>query len=250
MTVHRFQTLPSTNDEAMRLAREGAPAGECVVAEEQTAGRGRAGHAWSSPPGTGLYFSVVLRPRVEPDRLPLATLACGVAVADAIRAATGLDAGLKWPNDVLVGLRKCAGILCEAETGGPGGAFVVAGVGINANTPASALPPRLAFPATSLAVEAGRTFDRDALLAECLARIAAEIARLEAPGGAEDIAARFSALDALRVRRLRAELPDGTSVSGENLGVDSSGALLLSGPSGPIPVLAASIFLSESPSHL
>ena len=228
----------------MRLAREGAPAGECVVAEEQTAGRGRAGHAWASPPGTGLYFSVVLRPRVAPDRLPLATLACGVAVADAICAATGLDAGLKWPNDVLVGLRKCAGILCEAELGGAGGTFAVAGVGINVNTPAGSLPPRPAFPATSLAVEAGRTFDREALLAACRERIAAETALLESPEGAEAVAARFAARDALRGRRLRAELPDGTSVAGENLGVDSSGALLLSGPVGPIPVLAGSVFLS------
>ena len=228
----------------MRLAREGAPAGECVVAEEQTAGRGRAGHAWSSPPGTGLYFSVVLRPRVEPERLPLATLACGVAVAEAIRAATGLDAGLKWPNDVLVGLRKCAGILCEAELGSTGDAAVVAGVGINVNTPAAALPPRPIFPSTSLAVEAGRTFDREALLAACRERIAAETALLESPEGAEAVAARFAARDALRGRRLRAELPDGTSVAGENLGVDSSGALLLSGPAGPISVLAGSVFLS------
>ena len=186
---------------------------------------------------------MVLRPRVAPDRLPLATLACGVAVADAIRAATGLDAGLKWPNDVLVGLRKCAGILCEAELGGAGGAFVVAGVGINANTPASALPPRPAFPATSLAIEAGRTFDREALLAACLERVAAETALLESPEGAKAVAARFAARDALRGRRLRAELPDGTSVAGENLGVDSSGALILSGPAGPVPVLAGSVFL-------
>lgn len=241
--MHRFAALPSTNDEALRLARAGAPAGECVVADGQTAGRGRGGHAWSSPPGVALYFSVVLRPRVAPDRLPLATLACGVAVAEAIRAATGLPAGLKWPNDVLVGLRKCTGILCEAESGGPGGAFVVAGVGINVNTPAAALPPRPLFPATSLAAEAGRAFDRGALLAECLARIAAEIARLEAPGGAEAVAARFSALDALRGRRLRAELPDGTALDGENLGIDPSGALLLAGPSGPVPVLAGSIRL-------
>ena len=244
MTIHRFQTLPSTNDEAMRRAREGAPAGTCVVADEQTAGRGRAGHSWTSPPGVALYFSVVLRPHVAPERLPLATLACGVAVADAIRASTGLDAGLKWPNDVLVGLRKCAGILCEAELGGPGGAFVVAGVGINVNTPAAALPLRPIFPATSLAAEAGRALDREALLAACLERIAAETALLEGPGGAEAVAARFAARDALRGRHLRAELPDGTSVEGENLGVDSAGALLLSGPAGPVHVLAGSVFLS------
>lgn len=229
----------------MRLAREGALAGECVVAEEQTAGRGRAGHSWASPPGTGLYFSVVLRPRVAPERLPLATLACGVAVADAIRAATGLDAGLKWPNDVLVGLRKCAGILCEAELGGPGGAFVVAGVGVNVNTPADALPTRPLFPATSLAVEAGRSFDRETLLVACLDRIAAETALLENPEGAEVVAARFAARDALRGRRLRAELPDDTFIAGENLGVDASGALLLGTPAGRVPVLAGSVFPAD-----
>lgn len=243
--VHRFASLPSTNDEALRLARTGAPAGEAVVAEEQTAGRGRAGHSWASPPGVALYFSVVLRPRVPPDRLPLATLACGVAVAEAIRAATGLPAGLKWPNDVLVGLRKCAGILCEAETGGPGGTAVVAGVGINVNTPPDALPPRPVFPATSLAAEAGRAFDREVILAGCLARIAAETARLEGPGGAEDVAARFNALDALRGRVLRVELPDGTAAEGANLGAGVDGALRLATPDGPVPILAGSVSLPD-----
>ena len=242
--LHRFDVLPSTNDEAARLAREGAPAGEAVVADAQTAGRGRAGHPWASPPGVALHFSVVLRPRVAPEALPLATLACGAAVADAIRAETGLEAGLKWPNDVLVGLRKCAGILCEAELGGPAGAFVVAGVGINVNTPAGDLPPRPMFPATSLATEAGRTLDREAILAACLARIADGIALLERPGGAEAVAARFSARDALRGRRLRVELPDGSTLVGESLGVASDGALRLATASGPVPVLAGSVFLA------
>lgn len=243
--MHRFATLPSTNDEALRLARAGAPAGEAVVADAQTAGRGRAGHGWASPPGVALHFSVVLRPRVAPEAFPLATLACGVAVADAVRAETGADAGLKWPNDVLVGLRKCAGILCEAELGGPGGPFVVAGVGINVNTPADALPARPDFPATSLAAETGRTFDREAVLAACLARMAEEIALLEGPGGAAACAARFNERDALRGRRLRVALPDGTERVGRNLGAGPDGALLLSTPSGPAPVLAGSVFLAD-----
>lgn len=246
MDIVRFQSLPSTNDEAMRLAREGAPAGTCVVAEEQTSGRGRAGHSWVSPPGVALYFTVVLRPCVAPEELSFATLACGVAVAEAIRASTALSAGLKWPNDVLVGLRKCAGILCEAELGGPGGAFVAAGVGINVNTPPDALPPRPIFPASSLAAEAGRPFDREALLATCLDRIAVWSSRLDAPGGAAAVAGRFGALDALRGRRLRAALPDGTAVSGENLGIDASGALLLGTPAGSVPVLAGSVLLEDA----
>ena len=244
--LFRFPSLPSTNDEALRLARAGAPAGEVVVADEQTAGRGRAGNAWASPPGVALYFSVVLRPRVGLDRLPLATLACGVAVAEAIRAATGLPAGLKWPNDVLVGLRKCAGILCEAETGGPGGTAVVAGVGINVNTPPDALPARPIFPATSLASEAGRAFDREEILSESLSRISAGIALLEGPGGAEAVSARFNALDALRGRRLRVALPDGTAVEGADLGAGADGALRLETPGGTVPVLAGSVSLPES----
>ena len=244
--MRRFAVLASTNDEALRLARAGAPAGEAVVADAQTAGRGRSGHGWASPPGVALHFSVVLRPRLSPDVLPLATLACGVAVAEAIRAETDLDAGLKWPNDVLVGLRKCAGILCEADLAGAA-PFVVAGVGINVNTPPDALPPRPLFPATSLAAEAGRAFDREALLARCLDGVAREVARLEAPGGAASCAARFNALDALRGRRLRAALPDGASVEGANLGAGPDGALRLGTAAGPVPILAGSISLAPDP---
>ena len=242
--IRRFAVLSSTNDEALRLARTGAPAGDCVVADSQTAGRGRGGKRWVSPPGVALHFSVVLRPRLSPGELPLVTLACGVAVAEAIRAGTGLAAGLKWPNDVLIGLRKCAGILCEAESGGPGGTFVVAGVGINVNTPAESLPERPDFPSVSLAAAGGLPFDRESLLAGCLSRIASEIALLESPGGAAAVVERFSSLDALRGRRLRVGLPGGTVLSGENLGVDRSGALLLSGPDGPVSVLAGSVSLS------
>jgi len=242
--IHRFSTLPSTNDEALRLAREGAPAGTAVVADAQTAGRGRAGHGWSSPPGVALYFSVVLRPRLDPERLPLATLACGVAVAEAVRAETGLAVGLKWPNDVLVNGRKCAGILCEAELGGAEGPAVVAGIGINVNTPVDALPPRPIFPATSLAAEAGRTFDRDALLAACLARLAEEVAVLEGPDGAAATASRFNERDALRGARLRAAMPDGSEVVGKNLGVDERGVLFLETAGGPHEIVAGSLSLA------
>ena len=225
--IRRHAVLPSTNDEALRLARAGA------------------GHAWVSPPGVALYFSVVLRPRVAPEALPLATLACGVAVADAVRAETGLPAGLKWPNDVLVGGRKCAGLLCEAEFGAAGAPpAVVAGIGINVNTPPEALPPRPMFPATSLAAEAGRPFDREALLAACLERLAGEMARLEAPGGAAAAAARFNERDALRGVRLRAELPDGSAAVGENLGADARGILRLRTADGVHEIVAGSLSLA------
>jgi len=229
--IHRFAVLPSTNDEALRLAAAGAPAGTAVVADAQTAGRGRAGHAWASPPGVALYLSIVLRPRLPLERLPLATLACGIAVAEAVRAETGLPAGLKWPNDVLVRDRKCAGLLCE---GAP--PAVVAGIGVNVNTPAEALPVRPIFPATSLLLETGAPQDREALLAAILDGVARWIARLEAPDGPDAVVARFNALDALRGRAVAVDLPDGTVARGTAHGCAPSGALLLS-PS-PAPPFA------------
>ncbi|MBR1837246.1 MAG: biotin--[Kiritimatiellae bacterium] len=238
--IVRFGTTGSTNDEALRLAAAGAPAGTTVVAECQTAGRGRGGHGWESPPGVALYFSILERPRVSVERLPLATLACGVGVARAVRAQTGLAAGLKWPNDLLVAGRKCAGILCEAGDGGA----VVCGIGINVNTPREALPARPIFPASSLAAEAGRQFDREALLMACVEAVDAAVARLEEQDGAAATVAAFAELDALRGRRLAVDLPDGTRAEGENLGPAPSGALTLLGADGPFEVLAGSVSLA------
>ena len=242
--IHRFPLLPSTNDEALRLARAGAPAFEAVVADAQSAGRGRAGHAWSSPPGVALYFSVVLRPRLDAAALPLVTIACGIGVAEAVRSATGLDARLKWPNDVLVNGRKCAGILCEGDSG-PDGPVVVAGVGLNVNTPAEALPERPIFPATSLLLESGAPQDRERVLSACLDGIARWCARLEAPDGSAAVVARFRECDALRGRRVRVALPDGSFACGEELGCAPSGALLVAGPDGPREILAGSVALER-----
>lgn len=241
--IRRFDVLPSTNDEALRLADAGAPAGTAVVADSQTAGRGRAGHSWSSPPGVALYASLLLRPTLPPETVPLVTMACGVGLADAVRSATGLPARLKWPNDVLVNGRKCAGILCERSDGA-----VVCGFGLNVNTPPERLPERPIFPATSLAAEAGggRRFDREALLSVALERIGAEVAALEAPSGAAALADTFSALDALRGRRVRVdEGAGGGTTEGVDVGVAASGALLLRLPDGSIrEIWAGSVSLS------
>ena len=253
--VHRFPVLSSTNDEALRLARDGAPALDAVVADAQTAGRGRGGHSWASPPGVALYFSVILRPRLDAASLSLVTLACGLGVAEAVRAATGLDARVKWPNDVLVNGRKCVGILCECELDSsepagrapsPDAPLVVAGVGVNVNTPASALPERPIFPATSLLIESCAPQDREAVLAACLDGIARWSARLEAPDGPAAVVARFNALDALRGRRLAVALPDGSVARGVSLGCAPSGALLLDADGGPREILAGSVALDET----
>jgi BirA family biotin operon repressor/biotin-[acetyl-CoA-carboxylase] ligase len=161
--------LPSTNDRAAEYAERGAPEGTVLIAGSQTAGRGRQGRSWQSPPGAGLYFSILLRP--APDVVPLLTIAAGVAVAEGIRTATGLVPTLKWPNDLLVAGRKLAGILAEAGASRTGVSHVVLGVGINVRP--AVYPPDVAMRATSLEGEVGRHVDPGVVLAECLAALAA-----------------------------------------------------------------------------
>ena len=163
---YRFeQVTPSTQ----RLLEADAPEGAVAVADEQTEGRGRLGRRWHAPAGTALLFSIVLRPNVDPDRLPELSLVAGRAVATAIAAVTGLEPSLKFPNDVLVGGRKVAGILAEASEG-----RVVLGIGVNTNQTAAELPAEARLPPSSLRLEAGRAFDRSALLVEILDRLERE----------------------------------------------------------------------------
>ena len=159
--VHHFVSLPSTNDAAKVLARQGAPEGTLVLAETQSAGRGRLGRTWESPPGTGIYLTLVLRPSLPPAELPKLTLLAAVAVVEAIQAATGLHTGIKWPNDILWQGKKLGGILTEMETESDIIFHVVLGVGLNVNTPA--FPAPLAGIATSLA-STGQTYSRLALV--------------------------------------------------------------------------------------
>jgi len=155
-------TTPSTQ----LLLGPDAPEGALVTAEEQTAGRGRLGRRWLAPTGTSLLCSLQLRPPVSPERLPELTGVAARACADAIAALTGLEPELKFPNDVLLGSRKVAGVLAEARE-----ERVVLGMGINVNVPADALPADVDRPATSLLVETGSELDRAELLAEVLERL-------------------------------------------------------------------------------
>jgi len=160
--VHHFETLNSTNDLAKELAVQGAPEGAFVVAETQTGGRGRLGREWNSPPGVGLYVSLVLRPMLPPMELPQITLTTAVAVVRAVRRVAGLAPGIKWPNDLLINGRKLGGILTEMETESDRIRHVVVGLGLNVNNPE--FPPELAATATSLTLTAGRAFSRVHLL--------------------------------------------------------------------------------------
>jgi BirA family transcriptional regulator, biotin operon repressor / biotin---[acetyl-CoA-carboxylase] ligase len=228
-TFEFFPTITSTNDVALErcvqafAARRDAE-GLVVVADEQTSGRGRRGHTWFSPPGSGLYVSVVLAParaRVDPARATLLlTLAAGVAIAEGIASATGLRADVKWPNDLQVAKRKLAGILAE----GAAGNLVVLGYGINV-APA-AFPPELHDRATSLESELARWIDRAHVLAETLAALSWRYDDL--------LSGRFDViLDAWRALAPSAAgarvmwRTNGGMLSGVTAGIDDHGALLV-----------------------
>lgn len=152
-----------------RLLGADAPEGAVVVADEQTEGRGRLGRRWEAPAATSLLFSIALRPRVEPERLPELSLVAGAAVAAAVGEVALIEPVLKFPNDVLIGGRKVAGVLAEATEG-----RVVLGIGVNANQTPEQLPAAPRTPATSLRIETGREIDRVELLVAILERLELE----------------------------------------------------------------------------
>lgn len=158
-------SVGSTNEAAKEAARQGAREGTLVIADQQTSGKGRLGRPWASPSGAGIWMSLVLRPQAPPYQAPRLTLVAAVAVGEAVRAVTGLDAGIKWPNDLQVGGRKFCGILTEMEAELDRVAFVICGIGINVN----AVPDQFRPGATSLKEEAGRTLRRAPLVAAVLA---------------------------------------------------------------------------------
>ncbi|MDO8473255.1 MAG: biotin--[acetyl-CoA-carboxylase] ligase [Dehalococcoidia bacterium] len=165
--IQQLARVASTQQEAFRMAQGGAPAGTVVLAEEQTGGRGRVGRSFFSPPG-GLWFSVILRPPLQPQVcLPLSLMA-GVAVVESVIGLTGLPAVLKWPNDVLVGGKKVAGILAEMVAETDAVRFVILGIGVNANVPVGAFPVELQSIATSLSAESGKDVSRSRLLCTIL----------------------------------------------------------------------------------
>jgi BirA family biotin operon repressor/biotin-[acetyl-CoA-carboxylase] ligase len=176
------ETIGSTNDAALALAASGVPEGVSVLADQQTAGRGRRGRSWSSPPGAGLYLSVILRGGGLTSSPGLVTLGAGVAGASAVQTATGLPVRLKWPNDLVIGAewRKLGGILCEAQ----GRDALVVGVGINLTS--AAHPPDVASRAASIEGELARSVDRAAIIVECLAGLRA-LASAVRDGRAESI---------------------------------------------------------------
>ena len=255
--IVRFAVVESTQTTAFDLAAEGAVDGTVVVADHQSAGRGRRGRAWTDAPGTSLLASILVRPRVPPSLLGTFSIATGVAVAEALRRATGIEARLKWPNDVLAHGRKLAGILVESRIGADGRAGVseprralgahddpgvseppraslrpptvdaglaapvtlIVGVGLNLTQ--RTFPVDLADLATSVVIETGRAPDRDAMLEALLQEFDAWRWRLESQGFGQ-VRERWLARSDTIGRRVTVD-----AVTGVAVGLDGDGALLV-----------------------
>ncbi len=234
--ILRFESLPSTNTELARRAFEGAEEGLTIVADEQTAGRGRLQRTWSSPKGAGLYFSILLRPTIAQDRWPLITFTASLAVADALYEAAGITTDIKWPNDLLSGERKICGILAEAvET--PQGRAVVVGIGINLT--AEAYPADLASIASSVTEVAGRPAERETISAALQNALARWYSLLHEPDGFEKIVAVWTTRSSYASGKL-VTVANGDEVwQGITRGIESDGALRLETETGEIKTVRA-----------
>jgi BirA family transcriptional regulator, biotin operon repressor / biotin---[acetyl-CoA-carboxylase] ligase len=232
----------STNADLVERARTGAPEGAVLVAEEQSAGRGRMGRAWLSPPRAALTFSVLLRPgAVPPARRAWLPLLAGVATATALRPVTGLAAELKWPNDLLIGHRKLAGILAEQS-----GDAVVVGIGLNVSTGRAELPAPAAssLMPTSLLLEGSASLDRELLLRRILDEVARWYADWCAAAGdpeASGLRPAYLRLCSTIGREVRVELPAGQVTFGRAADVDADGRLIVTGPAGAMSVGAGDV---------
>ncbi|MFY9916209.1 MAG: biotin--[acetyl-CoA-carboxylase] ligase [Nocardioidaceae bacterium] len=241
--IDLVESSPSTNGDLTRRAAESPDPDEdgvVLIAEHQTAGRGRLDRTWTSPPRSGLAMSVLVRPglheTVPAARWPWLPLLSGLAVAAALRKDAGVEAGLKWPNDVLVGDRKVAGLLVERVErvdAGRGGAAAVIGIGLNV----SLRPDELPVPsATSLAIENATTTDRSLLIRGVLRVLAALLKDWYAHRGDASAGLHTAYVDACTTlgRQVRLDRPDGGHESGEAVGVDETGRLLVRTPRGQV----------------
>ncbi|ASA22894.1 biotin--[acetyl-CoA-carboxylase] ligase [Paenibacillus donghaensis] len=231
--VHLLESVLSTQEEAKQLAESGAPEGTAVIAEEQTGGRGRMGRKWHSPKGKGIWMSVVLRPQLPLLLTPQLTLLAGVAVCTAIRKVSGVEAGIKWPNDLLAGGRKICGILLESSLHEGELHYCIAGIGIAVNLDADDYPEELRGVGTSLLLErGGRPVDRSVLAGVVLAELEA-LYTLYLERGFAPVQLRWEAMSVTLGRQIATNSPEGRR-KGIAVGMDEQGFLLLQGPDGTV----------------
>jgi BirA family biotin operon repressor/biotin-[acetyl-CoA-carboxylase] ligase len=238
-SLHCWEALPSTMDEAWRLGRAGAPEGTVVLAEEQTAGRGRLERSWWAPAGSSLLLSILLRPGWPARQAQRLTVVCSLAVCEAISTVAGAEAEVKWPNDVLINGRKVCGILTELDVAGEELETAVVGIGINVNVDFKGAPP-LMTPATSLMLAAGQTISRLDLLVALLEGIERRyVATREGRSYHQEWAKRMATLG----REVQVGGAQKTW-SGLAVDVDADGALLVRAEDGTVQrVLAGDVTL-------
>jgi len=233
--IQRFDSIDSTNIEALRQAKAGALEGLCIIAREQTRGRGRLDRSWQSPKDAGLYMSLVLRPKFEMNAWPLITLMAALAVYDAVMKTCDLRADIKWPNDLCVDDQKLCGILAETVETALGTAAVV-GIGINLS---SEIVPLVPAEATSVESVTGRRPDSELVLHGLLKSIAERYDLLHSAAGCEHIIREWCAHSSYAMgRRVRVTLSD-EAFEGTTRGLESDGALRVETAEGRMKIVRA-----------
>jgi len=240
--IHYFDEVDTTQRIAAEMARQGAAHGTVIIAELQTAGRGRMGRSWHSPPGVSLYSTTIVRPQMPMARVPHLSLIAGVAAAEALETVAPGIVALKWPNDIWLNGRKTGGIIAEAMTDSSQQlAAVLIGIGINVNLAAEAVPEDLRDKATSVRIATGRICDRTALAAALFNRLDSRYIEAESSGFA---AARPTYESYLALKGKRVTVVDAASTTtGVIMGIDSDGALLLDGGNGLNRILTGDVTL-------
>ena len=222
--IHYFREVDSTNEVAKKLAREGAPEGTIIIAESQSRGKGRRGKKWISPLG-GAWLSIILRPNTLPINAPQLTFIAGVAAAQTIKDEYGLDAGIKWPNDVLIDKKKVCGVLTEISTEINTIDYIVTGIGIDANIDVNLLPPELRDTTTSIKSELDHDISRMILVQKFLGNFETMYDEFN-KGNFQEILRKWRQLSKTIGRQV--EIRKGTEfIRGEAVGVNSKGALIL-----------------------
>ena len=222
---HWFHEIDSTNSYARRLAEQGAPEGEVVIAEQQSRGRGRLGRSWVSPPYANLYFSVILRPLLLPIHAPKITLTAAVALADAVAAFDSRPPAIKWPNDILIDGQKLAGVLTESSCTSERIEFVILGIGVNVNFPKNQMEDAIRGRATSLMEVEQKFVSREQFLRRLIQALDRCYGILQESGfGA--VAPRWEAYFGQRGQKVKVELEDGVLI-GKAKGIDEDGALIV-----------------------
>ncbi|HEX3986822.1 MAG TPA: biotin--[acetyl-CoA-carboxylase] ligase [Acidobacteriaceae bacterium] len=244
--LHFFPSIESTNTYAMRQAEAGAPEGSVYFADEQTVGRGRGGHGWASAAGSGLYVSVVLRPRLAPADVLWLSLAAGLAAQEAVRRTVGLEADIRWPNDLLLGRRKFCGILTELNAEVTRVRHAVVGIGINVHQ--AEFPEELRELATSLRMETGREWPRQELLVGLLESLECEVAALtrssDVRAAAASVRERMATRSTwIRGKRVRVDetANGGETFAGTTDGLDERGFLRVRTGDGVRTVLSGGV---------